>query len=126
MNQIDKIKAKLAVVESDGARAYMMHTSDVKSLLAEVERLQQAQRWIPVSDGTPELNKDGQSADLLIAIRYGLDKEDERPILCAGYYLDDAWWTYTEHNCGKVGDGEYRKGDRVVAWCYQPEPPKEG
>lgn len=90
----------------------------------EIERMQEAQRWIPVTERLPEETECG--TDVLVAIKYGDELDSDKTITCCGYLLDGEWWTYREHDCGRVGSKPLNKGDKVVYWMPLPAPPEKG
>lgn len=91
---------------------------------SEIERLKAERRWIPVTERLPEETECG--TDVLVAIKYGDELDSDKTITCCGYLLDGEWWTYREHDCGRVGSKPLNKGDKVVYWMPLPEPPKKG
>ena len=120
---IDTLAALLCAIDVLGRAQPANARQDIPTLLAEDERLQQAQRWIPVTESLPEIYADNCSKNVLIAVRYATDLPYDRPTICCGYYLDGSWWSYSEHNCNEIG--EKWEGDVVTHWTTLPEPPKE-
>jgi len=87
--------------------------------LAEYERKEKEEDWIPVEEGLPELlPNDNCTADVLVSI---LDESDPEAgtSTCAGFMEDGEWYTYSDHDYEKVGSTKGFK-DKVVAWRKMP------
>lgn len=83
--------------------------------------------WISVNDKLPEIDNDGNSEDVLIAIRYSYDEPTEPHTICCGYLIENDWWSYTEHDCHKIGESRIPNlwsGDKVEYWMPLPQGPK--
>ena len=114
-NAWGKALAPLALVGSNPKDAdFIAHArQDIPALLAEIKRLQQAQRWIPVTEGLPE-----EPYGCLLTVEeddhYGEPQEVLLPYF-AGY--DGKRWN--------DGDGKEIPFE-VTRWMPLPQPPKEG
>lgn len=86
--------------------------------------------WISVSDKLPDTDINGESDDVLIAVRYGYDESNEPYTICCGYLLGGNWWSYTEHSCNKIGQSKADfnfnpyDGDKVEYWMPLPKNPR--
>ena len=83
-------------------------------LEAELARLREATRWIPVGERLPEIGEENDSADVLI---YELDG-----FIYSGYLHErpddgDKCWVYDNSGSG-VFDGA------ITHWCPLPQPPE--
>lgn len=61
------------------------------------------------------------SKDVLLAIKYATDTEDEEPTYTAGYIQRGEWWCYMAHNTHRIGisnrfEVDVHTGDRVITW----------
>lgn len=72
----------------------------------EIERLRKAQRWIPVSERLPEVDKEYGDVDVLVYT-------DEGIIEATTYDKDDGWGLWVE-------------AGEVTHWMPLPEPPGKG
>ena len=72
----------------------------------EIERLRKAQRWIPVSERLPEIDKEYGDVDVLVYT-------DEGIIEATTYDKDDGWGLWVE-------------AGEVTHWMPLPAPPEKG
>jgi hypothetical protein len=90
------------------------------NLAIQALRHQQVNGWISVSERLPkEKDETDGGEDVLIAVKYKYDLHNEPRTICCGYLTDGDWWTYREHDCGEIWEG-----DIVTHWMPLPSPPK--
>ena len=88
-----------------------VHKSRIARLEAEVERLREAQRWIPVSEGLPEADKDYKCVSINV-----LMFDNNSACAIEGWYnfSDGEWHNYLTNE----------KFLQVTHWMPLPEPPE--
>jgi uncharacterized small protein (DUF1192 family) len=90
------------------------HCTCVPALRLEIDRLKEAQRWIPVGERLPEKNTTDLGEEYIVKLGGSYN------IVCPMNYQDGEWYT------GGWGTSRTRWNRVVTHWQPLPEPPKDG